>query len=223
MKIRLPQATAPRKGKKLPRKGKKLTASQKFRKFLRVKLLLIIAFVLIFAAAGTAMLLRSRAATLVGSWCNGSSPIWPEIPGGGLALSSPTVTQVNNVIYYPIEGWKMIVVARGLDNAVWFTSMDSKTLKWRNEWKSLGGQTYWPPKIINTRYSGFLTTGTIIALGTDGNSYKIETTGKGWGSWEYLEAGPNRYYGTGNYTTEYPSTYTYNVRTIDKHLQYRCY
>jgi hypothetical protein len=226
MKLPLAQATASKKAKKQLKKNKKLSTSQKFRSFLKAQPLLLIAFVLVFAGAGTYLLLRSRAATLVGSWCDKS---YVEIPGGGLVLSEPTVTQVFNQVNNQdnsTQRWKMIVVARGLDNAVWYTTMDSASLVWRNEWKSLGGQTKWPPKIINYKLPLSNTVfGKIVALGTDDKVYNLDTTNTGWSSWKFVSADPTVYFNTLNNTTEKPSNYTYNVRKFynDQHVYYNCY
>jgi hypothetical protein len=194
--------------------GKKLQPSHSFRKLLRLKPILITTFVMIFTAIGIYKLFPSHAEDL-NSWCGGS--YMRDIPGGGRAYGPPTVAQA-----YLNGRWTMLVAARGYDNAIWVTSMDSVSLTWKGYWQSLGGITYKTPKITRTVSNNALVT----ALGTDGNSWGNGSNYSGaWSGWVKL-------YGTGDYTyrntigrtDEYPSKYHYWVQTnyFNGHIQYNC-
>jgi hypothetical protein len=75
-----------------------------------------------------------------GTWFDGNSWHFEGSIAGGQVFSAPSVT-------FNKETDQLIVVGRGLDQAVWYSTQTIGQLNW-NPWRSLGQQTINSPQII---------------------------------------------------------------------------
>ncbi len=136
-------------------------------------------------------------ATGVGAICNGN---WNAIQPQGGSPNDPTATFLPVTTGGPSSVG--IVVIRGNDNAVWYTTLHTHPnpfqMHWQNSWVSIGGGTNTTPKVITTTDTFGNVTVRVRIIGLDGNTWETHGqngTATGFRSWYLLSAGSAAYNG----------------------------